>query len=229
MAQASRRRTTTNSTSSSCKYWKWLVTGLVVGIISGWYLGASKEITKNLIKEQNPIVDAFKVKLKDEKNKVVKPKFDFYTLLPDMEVEVPVEEIRKPPTKPEPEKTDTNKAQIASTNQAGTKTGDTSATKQPAATIPPSALPTAPPPKETATVYLLQMGSFSTLADADRLKARLAMQGVETDIQTITISNAQGKATMYRVRSGPYNQSQVQSAHKNVQEAGVNGVIIRVK
>lgn len=213
MAQASRRKSSPGT--SSCKPWKWLFTGMLIGGIGGWYLSVSKQITTDLIKEKNPVVDSFKAKLLDEKNKVTKPKFDFYTLLPDMEVEVPVEEIRKPEKKPEPVKVEAGKTQTAaSVTASSSKQGE----------VTP-----AQPVKETPTVYLLQLGSFRTLGDADRLKARLAMQGIESDIQTITISNEQGKTSMYRVRSGPYNQSQVQGVHRNVQDAGINGVIMRVK
>lgn len=217
MAQASRRKASSSSSNSNCKVWKWFLSGILIGALGGWYLSVSKQITTDLIKEKNPLVDSFKTKLMDQKSKVSKPKFDFYNLLPEMEVEVPVEEIRKPVAKPEPVKQDTNKA-LAQKQQdqlAGQKTADISK----ASTLP----------KETATVYLLQLGSFKSHADADRLKARLAMQGIESDIQNITISNVQGKTSVYRVRSGPYNQAQVQSAHRNLQEAGINGVIMRVK
>lgn len=218
MAQASRRKA--SSTSSNCKPWKWLLSGILIGGIGGWYLSLSKQITTELIKEQNPLVESFKGKLLDEKSKVAKPKFDFYNLLPEMEVEVPVEEIRKSPPKPEPAKVEVAKT----TTQVQPGQAQPVNPKAAEAQVPPPQ-----PVKETATVYLLQLGSFKSHAEADRLKARLAMQGIESDIQNITISNAQGKTSVYRVRSGPYNQAQVQSAHKNVQEAGINGVIMRVK
>ncbi len=52
--------------------------------------------------------------------------------------------------------------------------------------------------KET---YFLQAGAFSNADDADKLKARLAMLGMEANIQTVTIPD---KGVWHRVRLGPY-------------------------
>lgn len=48
--------------------------------------------------------------------------------------------------------------------------------------------------------YFLQMGSFKTEADADNLKAKLALQGFEAIVQTATIPD---QGTWHRVRVGP--------------------------
>lgn len=48
-------------------------------------------------------------------------------------------------------------------------------------------------------VYMLQAGSFSAYADADRRRAELALQGIESSIQKVTIDNR----TFHRVRIGP--------------------------
>ena len=50
--------------------------------------------------------------------------------------------------------------------------------------------------------YFLQVGSFKTEADADNLKAKLALQGFEAIVQTASIPN---KGTWHRVRVGPLN------------------------
>ena len=47
--------------------------------------------------------------------------------------------------------------------------------------------------------YVLQAGSFSTHEDADRRRAELALHGIESRIQRVTINNA----TYHRVRIGP--------------------------
>lgn len=52
--------------------------------------------------------------------------------------------------------------------------------------------------KET---YFLQAGSFSNADDADKLKAKLAMLGVEASVQIATIPN---KGVWHRVHVGPY-------------------------
>ena len=47
--------------------------------------------------------------------------------------------------------------------------------------------------------YVLQAGSFSTYEDADRRRAQLALHGIESEIQRVTIDDA----TYHRVRIGP--------------------------
>ncbi|MBI3186456.1 MAG: SPOR domain-containing protein [Gammaproteobacteria bacterium] len=58
---------------------------------------------------------------------------------------------------------------------------------------------------ETATTggkqYLLQAGSFRNHADADNLKANLALLGVTSSIQSVNINNE----SWHRVRIGPFN------------------------
>lgn len=48
-------------------------------------------------------------------------------------------------------------------------------------------------------LYVLQAGSFSLYADADRRRAELAMHGIESSIQRVTIDDK----TYHRVRIGP--------------------------
>jgi cell division protein FtsN len=48
-------------------------------------------------------------------------------------------------------------------------------------------------------IYVLQAGSFTEYADADRRRAELALQGIESRIQRVTIDDR----TYHRVRIGP--------------------------
>jgi len=48
-------------------------------------------------------------------------------------------------------------------------------------------------------LYVLQAGSFSAYADADRRRAELALHGIESQIQRVTIDDR----TYHRVRIGP--------------------------
>ncbi len=63
-------------------------------------------------------------------------------------------------------------------------------------------LPTATPDAHApATKYYLQAGAFQNAADADNLKAQLALLGVEAVIQT---SDQGEKGVFHRVRVGPF-------------------------
>ncbi len=48
--------------------------------------------------------------------------------------------------------------------------------------------------------YILQVGSFPNYADADKMKATLALQGIESSIQSVQVNNG---STWNRVRIGP--------------------------
>ncbi|RLA34195.1 MAG: SPOR domain-containing protein [Gammaproteobacteria bacterium] len=50
-------------------------------------------------------------------------------------------------------------------------------------------------------IYVLQAGSFTDFEDADRRRAQLALQGIESRIQRVTIDDK----TYHRVRIGPTN------------------------
>lgn len=51
----------------------------------------------------------------------------------------------------------------------------------------------------TPGVYVLQVGSFTEYADADRRRAQLALQGIESKIERVVIEDK----TYHRVRIGP--------------------------
>jgi cell division protein FtsN len=50
-------------------------------------------------------------------------------------------------------------------------------------------------------IYFLQAGSFSNADDADKLKAKLALLGIEASVQVATIPD---KGVWHRVHIGPY-------------------------
>jgi len=50
--------------------------------------------------------------------------------------------------------------------------------------------------------YVLQVGSFTEIADADRMRANLALLGIESRIQRVTID----EEVFHRVRIGPINE-----------------------
>src|SRR5215510_13456386 len=56
-----------------------------------------------------------------------------------------------------------------------------------------------PRPAATPGSYLLQAGSFSAAADADRMKANLALLGFESHVQRVTLDDD----VFNRVRIGP--------------------------
>ena len=73
--------------------------------------------------------------------------------------------------------------------------------------------------------YILQAGSFRNHADADRVRALMAMQGVESKIQKVTID----RDTWHRVRVGPItNLKQLEETRSKLRGARIEALVIRV-
>jgi len=75
--------------------------------------------------------------------------------------------------------------------------------KAPTAPTPVAAVPGPVAAKPSESVFL-QIGAFQKAADADNLKAKMAMQGLEVSVQQVDL---QEKGTMHRVRLGPFHSS----------------------
>ncbi|SEK33659.1 SPOR domain-containing protein [Nitrosovibrio tenuis] len=74
--------------------------------------------------------------------------------------------------------------------------------------------------------YFLQAGSFQNASDADNLKAKLAMLGVEATVQAITLPE---KGVWHRVRVGPFtNIDDIKQVRGSLQQNGVQSSLIKV-
>ena len=141
-----------------------LFTGLFIGLGLSWFLFSrgyfpyterprQEESGPITLDGSEPIVDEVETEEPEAQ------RYDFFTVLPEMEVVVPEEELN---VRSQPEA-------IESTESNG------------------------------ATQYLLQVGSFRSSADADQMKARLALLGFVAQVQDVTVNDA----TWHRVRVGP--------------------------
>jgi cell division protein FtsN len=91
-------------------------------------------------------------------------------------------------------------------------------------TSPPAAGPGAGPVQKPGA-YILQAGSFRNHSDADRVRALIAMQGVESKIQKVTID----RDTWHRVRVGPItNLQQLEETRSKLRNAQIDALVIRV-
>jgi cell division protein FtsN len=74
-------------------------------------------------------------------------------------------------------------------------------------------------------LYVLQAGSFSAYADADRRRAELALHGIESQIQRVTIDDK----TYHRVRIGPTNDlSELNMLRSRLRSAQIDVLRIRL-
>ena len=74
--------------------------------------------------------------------------------------------------------------------------------------------------------YFLQVGAFTDEADADNMKAKLALQGFEAVVQTATIPD---KGVWHRVRVGPLSDiEQINKIRDDLTTNGFNADLIKV-
>ncbi len=70
----------------------------------------------------------------------------------------------------------------------------------------------------------LQIGAFSKSEEADNLKARLALSGIEVKIQSADTE----KGLIHRVRVGPFTkQGEIDQAMATLREAGLSATVVR--
>jgi cell division protein FtsN len=98
---------------------------------------------------------------------------------------------------------------------------------KPAASAKAGAAPEAAKPAATASAdkLYLQMGAFEDPAEADNLKARLALMGIEASSQRVEVPD---KGTLHRVRVGPYARVEDMNAVRSqLAQAGIPVAVIR--
>lgn len=193
MGQARRVRHAGRKPARGVPGWLWLLAGLAVGLLVALYVylderagvpgtpastpKANAATGKPRPEPPQPIKELSEDKPKAEE----KPRFEFYTILPEMEVVVP----------------DSDR-ELAKLQPNRLATGES---------------------------YVLQVASFRSLGDADRLKANLALLGIETKIETVTANNE----TWHRVRLGPYrDMAAVEEARARLEENQVTAVLLKV-
>lgn len=140
-----------------------------------------------------------------QRNEPQQPQFEFYKLLPDQEVSVPAPEPRlaAPAVKPPPAPTEAKHPRRPSN---GTKREDNGN-------------------KESTVGYLLQVGSFRSLNDADQLKAHLALLGIEASIQNVELASGE---TWHRVRIGPFsNRANLNSIRERLQTNKIHTILLK--
>ncbi len=73
--------------------------------------------------------------------------------------------------------------------------------------------------------YMLQTGSFRQAREAESLKARLALLGIESHVQNVSI----GGEDWHRVRAGPYNSmKEVRQVRGLLRRNKINAIPIKV-
>jgi cell division protein FtsN len=80
-------------------------------------------------------------------------------------------------------------------------------------------------PETRKGTYVLQVGSYKNFTDADRVRAKLGLQGVDAKVQKVSIDND----TWHRIRIGPIsNLDELNRLRAILHKADVDALVIRV-
>jgi cell division protein FtsN len=197
--------------------WIWLACGLAVGVFVMLLMNlqpGGDAIKRNKAETARASSQA---KPKPATQEPVKPKYDFYTLLPESEVIVPAETL--PPSAPaQPTVTPAEAAKIDAARALAALNGET----------PPPAPPVAPaPPTAQAPLssqFFLQAGSFRRKDDAESLRAQIILLGQDVRVESGRVR----EETWYRVLVGPFaNREQLAVSQKALSANGFSNLLLQ--
>lgn len=178
---ARRKKRSSAKSSSVIPAWIWLTLGILIGLGIAMFTKSNGRHV-NQPQASTPSQPSITTEPK------MKQKFDFYTLLPELEIVIPHEEIQLPKQKPTSANTQT---------QNDYKGG-----------------------------YLLQAGSFQQFNEADSLKARLALIGVEANIQSVEVN----KTKWHRVQIGPsHDRNALETLRKRLKASQIDTILLQAK
>lgn len=196
---ASKSKTAGKSAGLSLPNWAWLLAGLFIGVFVAFLAGLTPS-AKDVRTVAEQVKSSSSDDERDDRDKDNQPVFDFYTLLPESEVTVSIvdpEPVREPATVP-------------------ANTQSSKPDQKPAATV------TAKPGK-----YLLQAGSFRSPKDAERLRARLLLEGLTPKVEKVSVG---GGETWHRVQLGPFtDRVSLQNAQKVLASQNIDSLLLQLK
>lgn len=180
--------------------WVWLLSGLALGLFVAFlvYLASlpTQGALTGILGDSEPSQRSEPApKPKPQKRAAPEPapkpekespkqKYDFYTILPEMEVAVPESTPGEGAKAPREEITDPGR-------------------------------------------YVVQVGSFKSAGDADSRKAELALLGIVSTIQTVTVD---GDESWHRVRVGPIEElDRLEEVRERLRENGIEHLVLKEK
>lgn len=188
----------------------WLITGFAMGLVVA--LIVHLEHTRPDAEPAAAATDTAQVPAGDSHA----PRFEFYQLLSEQQVEVATREqsaAEKNSALPSADDMDAPAAAPAQTTSAdGTATSASEADTSPAETV-------------SGVRYLLQAGSFRRTQDAEALRAELGLLGIEANIQRVELP---GGETWHRVRIGPYSAlGRVNEVRARMASQNIESILLR--
>ncbi len=232
-ARKGKGRQAVRNSSSGFPAWGYAVAGLVIGAILMAVMMRGSLLT-SLRKTDGPQANPQATAQRGSEPGVLepaagesapkKPQYDFYSVLSEKEVRIPDAVISAQAKAEQQQKQQAAQlqAQQAAAQQAAVAppANAPAAVSQTITAAPASAVPQ----PSTTSGYLLQVGAFPNSADAETLKAKLAMQGFVANVQSVTIS---GQAYS-RVRLGPFRSAtELESTKQRLAGAGIKAIALK--
>lgn len=192
MAKDYRRRQTRQKRGASSQFF-WVLASFLCGYLAATvfdFASLSRWVDKNILAKQNDESPETKVVAKN--TGLPKPKFEFYTLLakdqrPPAPLSKPTQVMQVKPSSP------------AQPPAASTKAIAPVISAQP--TVPVAESKPLSPPNVNKDAYFLQIASFKTRQDAERMKAAFTLKGF--DVSVVAALPQQG--SWFRVVLGPFH------------------------
>jgi cell division protein FtsN len=214
--------------------WVWLVCGLVIGafVVFLSKLEPGRDDIKRVKEEvtrpaNNPAAKPANNSQTPAATTAAKPKYDFYTLLPESEVIVPPETpAEKPAVALTPEELAKADAERALAALGGKTPAPLPAGAIPATPGTPATTPTPPSIAKApvSTQFFLQAGSFRKQADADKVRAQIIMLGQSVQVESGSVR----EETWYRVLVGPFaSREQLAQAQKSLAAGGFSNLLLQ--
>lgn len=194
--------------------WIWLACGLAIGGFMMFLFSLEPgrdEIKRNKAEQARAGQSA-----KPGKAEPAKPKYDFYTLLPESEVIVPPQALGQPmleqPAAPPKPVSPEQAAKIDATRAEAALNGQ----------IPPPPPVLAQPP--TTTQFFLQAGSFRRKDDAESVRAQIILLGQNVRVESGTVR----EETWHRVLVGPFaGREQLALSQKTLAANGFSNLLLQ--
>ena len=199
--------------------WFWLVCGLAVGGF-GMFLAKLEpggDEVKRETAEERPAT---------KPQQPAKPKYDFYTLLPETKVVSPPSTLTSEtsPTTPPKLTPEQDAARAQALLEGRTPPPPPPAPSAPVTPPKPvtATAPSAPKAAAPASQFFLQAGSFRSKEEAESARARLTLLGENARIE---VGNVRGE-TYHRVMAGPYtSRQQLEKAQKQLAGNGFRNLL----
>ncbi|TWI05835.1 cell division protein FtsN [Luteimonas cucumeris] len=152
--------------------------------------------------------------------------YDFYTLLPGKEVKMSDAELAATAREEEARQRRANATTPPATNAAANDAPATTATVATSSVTTATATTPAAASSDNSARYMLQAGAFGASGDAEALKARIALLGLNARVESASI----GGKTVYRVRMGPYGSaSELAEAKGKLGNGGLPAMAIKAQ